>query len=73
MYEILNALTGLLVSVATFVLALSVVPLLFKLFVPGIGDMVWRGYWGLLKWLFLIPFRLTGYLVQNAADRRRSR
>ena len=42
-----------------FVAALSVVPLLFKLFVPGIGPAIWRGYWRALAWVAVAPFRLA--------------
>jgi hypothetical protein len=54
-----RAIYDAVLSLVFFVAALSVVPLLFKLFVPGIGPAVWRGYWRLLGWVVVAPFRLV--------------
>jgi hypothetical protein len=67
--EALNAVTNLLVSIVMLTVALAVVPLLLKLLVPAVGDVVWRWYWRLVRWLFLVPFRVVGLLVREAARR----
>jgi hypothetical protein len=70
MTGLLNATTDLLASVVMLILAMAIVPFLLKIFMPVIGETVWRGYWGLVKWTLLIPFRLLAFILRQA-DRRR--
>ena len=68
--SIADSVTGLLCSVASVLLVPTIVLLLFRRFVPVLGDAVWRGYCQLLIWCVVAPVRLVRFLYRQAVSRR---
>lgn len=63
---LLHSLADAVCGLAMLVIACAAVPLLLKLFLPSVGDPLWRAYWWLVGWLLMAPFRLLAYLVREA-------
>lgn len=70
MQSISDALAGLLCSVASLFIAPTVLVFMLKVFVPPLGEPLWRGYCQLLAWLIMLPFRLVQRLLRSATGRR---
>jgi hypothetical protein len=68
--SIVDSVTGLICSVVSFLAVPTIVLLLFRRFVPVLGDAVWRGYCQLLIWLVVAPIRLTRLLFREITSRR---
>jgi hypothetical protein len=68
---ITNAASSLVWSVVSVLAVPTILLLLFRKFVPVLGDAVWRGYCRLLVWLVVTPVRLVRLLVREATGRRR--
>jgi hypothetical protein len=68
---VVNAVTSLLLSIVMIVVALSIVPPLFRILVPSVGDLIWRGYWGLMRWAFTLPLRLLAVRMRAGRGRQR--
>ena len=68
--SIVDSVTGLLCSVASVLVAPTIILLLLRRFLPVLGDAVWRGYCQLLIWLVMAPVRLAQFLYRQAVSRR---
>ncbi len=71
MQSLADAVSGLVCSVASFFVAPTVLLLMLKMFVPALGEPIWRAYWQLLVVLITAPFKLISYLIKEAGGRRR--
>jgi hypothetical protein len=70
--SILDAMSGLVWSAVSMLVVPTILLLLFKKFVPVLGDALWRGYCRLLVWLVVAPVRLIRLLIREATGRRRT-
>jgi len=68
--SIVDGMTGLVCSIASVLLLPTIALLLFRRFVPVLGDTVWRGYCQLLTWCVVAPVRLVRLLCREAVRRR---
>jgi hypothetical protein len=71
MNGLLNDLSGLLISLITLIVTLAIGPFLLKVLVPPVGEPIWRGYWHLVRWALIAPFRLVAWAIARASRRDR--
>ncbi|MEV6527239.1 hypothetical protein AB0M43_35450 [Longispora sp. NPDC051575] len=66
--DLLVALLNLTLSLLSPLIAVTVLLYLFRVFVPWLGEPLWRLYTRFLGWLLVAPFRLMGYVFRLASD-----
>ncbi|MBB5868470.1 hypothetical protein F4553_001849 [Allocatelliglobosispora scoriae] len=66
MNELVNAVTGVVCNLVIIIAVLGVGPFLLKVFLPSIGEPLWRAYLQAVVWALKAPFRLVAYLVRLA-------
>lgn len=67
---LVDAINHLIVGVVSLLIGPTIVLLLLKVFLPALGNPLWRGYCQLLTWLVVGPIRLIRLLVREAMGRR---
>ncbi len=61
MASLLEPVYSLVVSLVMLLVTLSIIPFMCKLFVPVVGESIWRGYCRLLAWSFRTTVQLIRY------------
>lgn len=61
MDSLLDPVFSLVGSLMMLLVTLSIIPFMCKLFVPVIGESIWRGYCRLLAWSFRTTLQLIRY------------
>lgn len=70
MQSIADYLSSMVCSIVSVFVAPTILLLLLRMFMPSIGEPIWRAYGQLLAWLIVAPIRLVRLLAREAFGRR---